>query len=159
MMDTHVRQSELLQVQLPKSNLVIKDYERFRKYRVSHYKNNYSWTGCKALGYTYETSRLFSLNVEILKLAGYNLLDYKTRHGKTISQAYEMLFKQYEDITISNHIAKKSIGSSSCGNTPYKTHNEFLVQEFGSVDDEWVPGTDRFINWSIRYVSEKNRNG
>ena len=111
--------------------------------------------GCKSLDYTYDTSRLFSLNVEILKLAGYSLLDYKTRHGKTISQAYEMLFKQYEDITISNHIAKKSIGSSSCGDTPYKTHSEFLAQEFGSVDNEWVPGVDRFINWSIRYVSEK----
>ena len=62
---------------------------------------------------------------------------------KTISQAYEMLFKQYEDITISNHIAKKSIGADSCGKRPYKTHNEFLFQEFGkrddgSLNDEWV---------------------
>ena len=117
--------------------------------------------GCRALGYTYDTSRLFSLNVEMLKLAGYNLLGYKTRHGKTISQAYEMLFKQYEDITISNHIAKKGIGAVSCGEKPYKTHNEFLFQEFGKLDDgglndEWVPGFGRFINWSIRFVSEKH---
>ena len=117
--------------------------------------------GCKALGYTYDTSRLFSLNVEILKLAGYNLLDYKTRHGKTISEAYEMLFKQYEDITISNHIAKKAIGADSCGKKPFKTHNEFLIQEFGTLDDgtlnaEWVPGFGRFINWSIRFTSEKH---
>ena len=117
--------------------------------------------GCKALGYTWDTSRLFSLNVEMLKLAGYNLLDYKTRHGKTISQAYEMLFKQYEDITISNHIAKKGIGAVSCGIKPYKTHNEFLFQQFGKLDDgslndEWLPRFGRFINWSIRFVSEKH---
>jgi len=117
--------------------------------------------GCRALGYTWSTSRLFSLNVEMLKLAGFDLLDYKMRHGKTISQAYEMLFKQYEDITISNHIAKKGIGSVSCGEKPYKTHNEFLFQEFGKLDDgslndEWVPGFGRFVNWSIRFVSEKH---
>ena len=117
--------------------------------------------GCKALGYTWDTSRLFSLNVEMLKLAEYNLLDYKTRHEKTISQAYEMLFKQYEDITISNHIAKKAIGADSCGKRPYKTHKEFLFQEFGKLDDgslndEWVPGFGRFVNWSIRFVSEKH---
>ncbi|MDA8802801.1 peptidoglycan-binding protein [Amylibacter sp.] len=117
--------------------------------------------GCRALGYTYDTSRLFSLNVEMLKLAGFDLLEYKTRHGKTISQAYEMLFKQYEDITISNHIAKKGIGSSVCGERPYKTHKEFLVEEYGTLDDgrlndEWVPGFGRFINWSIRFASEKH---
>ena len=117
--------------------------------------------GCRALGYTWDTSRLFSLNVEMLKLAGYNLLDYKTRHGKTISQAYEMLFKQYEDITISNHIAKKAIGADSCGKKPFKTHKEFLFQEFGALDngslnDEWVPGVGRFINWTIRFTSEKH---
>ena len=117
--------------------------------------------GCKALGYTWDTSRLFSLNVEMLKLAGFDLLDYKMRHGKTISQAYEMLFKQYEDITISNHIAKKAIGADSCGKRPYKTHKEFLFQEFGkrddgSLNDEWVPGFGRFVNWSIRFVSEKH---
>ena len=111
--------------------------------------------GCKALGYTFDTSRLFSLNLEMLKLANFNLLHYQSRHGKTISQAYEMLFKQYEDITISNHIAKKGIGSNSCGSKPFKTHNEFVVQEFGSVDDRWVPELGRYINWSIRYVSEQ----
>ena len=51
--------------------------------------------GCMALGYTWDTSKLFSLNVEMLKLADFNLLDYKTRHGKTVAEAYEMLFKQY----------------------------------------------------------------
>ena len=112
--------------------------------------------GCRALGYTWDTSRLFSLNVEMLKLAGYNLLDYKTRHGKTVSQAYEMLFKQYDDITISNHIAIKGIGASSCGEKPYKTHNEFLIEEFGSIDFGGQPRTGRFINWSIRFVSEKH---
>ena len=112
--------------------------------------------GCKALGYTWDTSRLFSLNVEMLKLAGYNLLDYKTRHGKTVSQAYEMLFKQYDDITISNHIAIKGIGASSCGEKPYKTHNEFLVQEFGTINFDGQPRIGRFINWSIRFVSEKH---
>ena len=112
--------------------------------------------GCKALGYTWDTSRLFSLNVEMLKLAGFNLLDYETRHGKTVSQAYEMLFKQYDDITISNHIAIKGIGSSSCGEKPYKTHNEFLIQEVGSLDFDLQPRTGRFINWSIRFVSEKH---
>ena len=42
-----------------------------------------------------------------------------------------MLFKQYEDITISNHIAKKGFGSDSCGIKPYKTHKEFFANEYG----------------------------
>ena len=33
MMDDHVEKSDLLKVSLPKSNLVIKDYQRFRNYR------------------------------------------------------------------------------------------------------------------------------
>ena len=90
-----------------------------------------SGKGCKALGYTWDTSKLFSLSAEMLKLADFNLLDYKTRHGKTVAEAYEMLFKQYDDITISNHIAKKGFGANSCGIKPYKTHNEFFAQEYG----------------------------
>ena len=129
--------------------------------------------GCKALGYTWDTSKLFSLNVEMLKLADFNLLDYKTRHGKTVAEAYEMLFKQYEDITISNHIAKKGFGASSCGIKPYKTHKKFFAYEFGvkvkEVDEIIqdnivrgnkarivVPIADDYINWSIRFVSEKH---
>ena len=122
--------------------------------------------GCKALGYTWDTSKLFSLNVEMLKLADFNLLDYKTRHGKTVAEAYEMLFKQYEDITISNHIAKKGIGANSCGRKPYKTHEEFEIQEFGSDDPDqialaikegWFTNNhEDWMNWSIRFVSEKH---
>jgi hypothetical protein len=129
--------------------------------------------GCKALGYTWDTSKLFSLNLEMLQLAGFNLLDYRTRHGKTVAEAYEMLFKQYEDITISNHIAKKGFGANSCGIKPYKTHNEFFAQEFGvevkKVDEIIqdniargnkarivVPIYDDYINWSIRFVAEKH---
>ena len=129
--------------------------------------------GCKALGYTWDTSKLFSLNVEMLKLADFNLLDYKTRHGKTVAEAYEMLFKQYEDITISNHIAKKGFGAVSCGIKPYKTHKEFFAYEFGVkvkevdeiIQDNMVRGNkarivvpiaDDYINWSIRFVSEKH---
>ena len=40
-----------------------------------------SANGCKALGYTWDTSKFLSLNAEILKLAEFNLLDYDTRHG------------------------------------------------------------------------------
>jgi len=129
--------------------------------------------GCKALGYTWDTSKLFSLNAEILKLADFNLLDYKTRHGKTVAEAYEMLFKQYEDITISNHIAKKAFGAVSCGTKPYKTHKEFFAYEYGvevkevdeiikdNIDNGrkariWVPIAEDYINWSIRFVSEKH---
>ena len=122
--------------------------------------------GCKALGYTWDTSKLLSLNVEMLKLADFNLLDYKTRHGKTISEAYETLFKQYEDITISNHIAKKGVGAASCGTKPYKTHEEFLYYEFGggvdpdklleAYDQEHMPTQEDFVNWSIRFVAEKH---
>ena len=129
--------------------------------------------GCKALGYTWDTSKLFSLNVEMLKLADFNLLDYKTRHGKTVAEAYEMLFKQYEDITISNHIAKKGFGGVSCGTKPYKTHNEFFAYEYGVEVKEvdkiiqdniengrkarpWVAIPEDYINWSIRFVSEKH---
>ncbi len=129
--------------------------------------------GCKALGYTWDTSKLFSLNAEILKLADFNLLDYKTRHGKTVAEAYEMLFKQYEDITISNHIAKKGFGADSCGIKPYKTHKEFFAYEYGvevkDVDEiiqdnidngrkarPWVHLPEDYINWSIRFVTEKH---
>ena len=129
--------------------------------------------GCKSLGYTYSTSKLFSLNVEMLKLAGFNLLNYNSRHGKTISQAYEMLFKQYEDITISNHIAKKSFGAMSCGMKPYKTHNEFLAWQAGFGDPKLSVGVNRYkkaydpnnnsdadlsdyTSWSIRFVSEEH---
>lgn len=116
--------------------------------------------GCKALGYSWLTSQLFSLNVEVLKLADFDLLGYRTRNGKTVSDAYEMLFKQYEDITISNHIANKGIGSASCGRKPYDTHNEFLLEQFGTLadgtlNDEWLPNMELFTNWSIRFVSEK----
>jgi hypothetical protein len=132
----------------------------------------HSAKGCKALGYTWDTSKLLSLNVEMLKLADFNLLDYKTRHGKTIAEAYEMLFKQYEDITISNHIAKKGVGSASCGTKPYKTHEEFLILEFDPIlnpsqtpdpaklSKAYETGQARvyedFLNWSIRFVSEKH---
>ena len=129
--------------------------------------------GCKALGYTWDTSKLFSLNLEMLQLAGFNLLDYKTRHGKTVAEAYEMLFKQYKDITISNHIAKKGFGADSCGIKPYKTHKEFFAYEYGvevkKVDEIIqdnkvrgnkarivVPTDEIYINWSIRFVSEKH---
>ena len=106
-------------------------------------------------------------------MADFNLLDYKTRHGKTVAEAYEMLFKQYEDITISNHIAKKGFGAASCGTKPYKTHKEFFALEFGVkakevdeiIQDNKVRGNrarivvpidDDYINWSIRFVSEKH---
>jgi hypothetical protein len=129
--------------------------------------------GCKALGYTWDASKLFSLNLEMLKLADFNLLDYKTRHGKTVVEAYEMIFKQYEDITISNHIAKKGFGAHSCGTKPYKTHNEFFAYEFsvkaeivdglieenivkGNKSSIVVPTPEDYINWSIRFVSEKH---
>ena len=133
---------------------------------------NHSAKGCKALGYTWDTSKLLSLNVEMLKLADFNLLDYKTRHGKTVAEAYEMLFKQYEDITISNHIAQKAIGAWSCGEKPYKTHEEFLIYQFDPILNPsktpdpaklakaykygQVPVYEDFINWSIRFVSEKH---
>ena len=129
--------------------------------------------GCMALGYTWDTSKLFSLNAEILKLADFNLLDYKTRHGKTVAEAYEMLFKQYKDITISNHIAKKGFGADICGIKPYKTHKEFFANEYGvkakDVDEiiqdniengrkarPWVAIPEDYINWSIRFVAEKH---
>ena len=119
--------------------------------------------GCKALGYTWDTSKLFSMNVELLNLANFNLLDYKTRHGKTLSEAFEILFKQYNDITISKHIAKKAIGAYSCGNKPFKTHQKHLVYEFGgkklyeeALEENWIPNKDDYINWSIRFVTEKH---
>ena len=132
-----------------------------------------SGKGCKALGYTWDTSKLFSLSTEMLKLADFNLLDYKTRHGKTVAEAYEMLFKQYDDITISNHIAKKGFGANSCGTKPYKTHNEFFAYEYGVEVKEvdkiiqdniengrkarpWVAIPEDYINWSIRFVAEKH---
>ena len=87
--------------------------------------------GCKALGYSFSTSRLFSTNVELLNLAKFNLLDYKTRHGKTLAEAYEQLFKIYDDITLVKHIAKKGIGAASCGRKPFKTHMEHIIYEGG----------------------------
>jgi hypothetical protein len=109
--------------------------------------------GCMALGYLHDTSRLFSLNAEILMVAGFDLLRYITRHGVQMSDAYAMLYKQYDDVTISNHIARKGIGSTSCGRIPYNTHEEFIIEAFGSIDNEWVPSFERSLNWGIRYVT------
>ena len=119
--------------------------------------------GCKALGYSQDTSKLISMNVELLNLANFNLLDYKTRNGKTIAEAYEQLFKIYDDITLVKHIAKKGIGAWSCGTKPFKTHQEHVVYEFGgkklyeeALEENWVPNKDDYINWSIRFVTEKH---
>ena len=45
MLDEHVEQSELLKVPLPSDNGVIKDYERFKDYRINHLANNWRMTG------------------------------------------------------------------------------------------------------------------
>jgi hypothetical protein len=119
--------------------------------------------GCKALGYSWDTSKLISMNVELLNLANFNLLDYKTRNGKTIAEAYEQLFKIYDDITLVKHIAKKGIGAWSCGTKPFKTHQEHIVYEFGgkklyeeALEENLIPNKDDYINWSIRFVTEKH---
>jgi len=119
--------------------------------------------GCKALGYSYSTSRLFSTNVELLNLAKFNLLDYKTRHGKTLAEAYEQLFKIYDDITLVKHIAKKGIGAFSCGRKPFKTHMEHVIYERGGPENYQqdlklgrIYDKQHFINWSTRFVTEKH---
>ena len=119
--------------------------------------------GCKALGYSYSTSRLFSTNVELLNLAKFNLLDYKTRHGKTLAEAYEQLFKIYDDITLVKHIAKKGIGAASCGRKPFKTHMEHVIYERGGPENYQqdlklgrIYDKQHFINWSTRFVTEKH---
>ena len=119
--------------------------------------------GCKALGYSISTSQLFSTNVELLNLAKFNLLDYKTRHGKTLSEAYEQLFKIYDDITLIKHIAKKGVGAVSCGTKPFKTHMEHVIYERGSLENYQqdlklgrIPDQQYYINWSIRFVTEKH---
>ena len=119
--------------------------------------------GCKALGYSISTSQLFSTNVELLNLAKFNLLDYKTRHGKTLAEAYEQLFKIYDDITLVKHIAKKGIGAFSCGTKPFKTHMEHVIYERGGLEKYQqdlklgrIPDKQSYINWSIRFVTEKH---
>ena len=119
--------------------------------------------GCKALGYSISTSQLFSTNVELLNLAKFNLLDYKTRHGKTLSEAYEQLFKIYDDITLIKHIAKKGVGAASCGTKPFKTHMEHVIYERGSLENYKkdirygrIPDKQYYINWSMRFVTEKH---
>ena len=119
--------------------------------------------GCKALGYSLATSRLFSTNVELLNLAKFNLLDYKTRHGKTLAEAYEQLFKIYDDITLINHIAKKGVGAASCGTKPFKTHMEHIIYERGGLEIYKqdlklgrIPDKQYYINWSMRFVTEKH---
>ncbi len=44
MFDEHVQQSELLKVPLPSDNRIIKDYERFKDYRINHLANNWRVT-------------------------------------------------------------------------------------------------------------------
>ena len=119
--------------------------------------------GCKALGYSLSTSRLFSTNVELLNLAKFNLLDYKTRHGKTLAEAYEQLFRIYDDITLIKHIAKKGVGAVSCGTKPFKTHMEHVIYERGSLENYQhdlktgrIPDQQYYINWSMRFVTEKH---
>ena len=116
----------------------------------------HSAKGCRALGYLWDTSRLLSINSEILNLIGFNFLDYKMRHGKKVKFAYEQLFKQYEDVTITNYIAEKAIGSFACGNKPYKTHDEFIKWQDKDGSGDWIPNKDNFINWSLRFVVENN---
>ena len=116
----------------------------------------HSAKGCRALGYLWDTSRLLSINSEILNLIGFNFLDYKMRHGKKVKFAYEQLFKQYEDVTITNYIAEKAIGSFACGNKPYKTHGEFIKWQDKDGSGEWIPNKDNFINWSLRFVVENH---
>ena len=116
----------------------------------------HSAKGCRALGYLWDTSKLLSINSEILNLIGFNFLDYKMRHGKKVKFAYEQLFKQFEDVTITNYIAEKAIGSFACGNKPYKTHDEFIKWEDRDGSGDWIPNKDNFINWSLRFVVENH---
>ncbi|MBF9048011.1 hypothetical protein LSUCC0031_12880 [Rhodobacterales bacterium LSUCC0031] len=109
--------------------------------------------GCFALGYLWDTSKLFSMNVEILKVAGFDLLSYQTRHGSHVHEAYERLLQQYNDVTISNHIAEKGIGASGCGRSPYATHNEFLINAVGSIDHPQIPTESRVANWATQFIS------
>ena len=44
MLDDHVKQSALLQVPMPTDNRIIKDYERFKDYRINILASNYHWT-------------------------------------------------------------------------------------------------------------------
>ena len=44
MLDDHVKQSELLKVPLPSDNRVIKDYKRFKDYRINTLARNYHFT-------------------------------------------------------------------------------------------------------------------
>ncbi len=138
------------------------DYNLSMISKEGHYVNHVG-KGCMALGYSYDTSKLISTNVELLNLANFNLLDYKTRHGKTIAEAYEQLFKIYEDITLVKHIAKKGIGAAACGRKPFKTHKEHIIWEHGgkkgyeeAIKENWIRNKDDYINWSIRFVSEKH---
>ena len=116
----------------------------------------HSAKGCRALGYLWDTSKLLSINSEILNLIGFNFLDYKMRHGKKVKFAYKQLFKQYEDVTITNYIAEKAIGSFACGNKPYKNHDEFIKWEDRDGSGDWIPNKDNFINWSLRFVVENH---
>lgn len=108
--------------------------------------------GCLALGYLWDTSKLFSINVEILKIAGFDLLEYETRHGVQVHEAYDQLLRQYDDVTISNHIASKGIGAAMCGRTPYDTHDEFLIRELGNLRHPQIPSDARISNWATHYI-------
>ena len=44
MLDDHVKQSDLLKVPLPADNRVIKDYNRFKDYRINTLAKNYHFT-------------------------------------------------------------------------------------------------------------------
>ena len=118
--------------------------------------------GCKALGYTWSTSRLFSLNVEMLKLAGFDLLDYKTRHGENYISSLRNAFQDSMKILQFQIILqKKELVQIVVGRDPIKLTKNFCFKSLAKLDDgrlndEWVPGFGRFINWSIRFVSEKH---
>jgi hypothetical protein len=43
MLDDHVKQSALLKVPLPQDNRIIKDYDRYKNYRINILANDYSF--------------------------------------------------------------------------------------------------------------------
>ena len=55
MLDDHVKQSDLLKVPLPSDNRVIKDYSRFKDYRINTLARNYHFTNYMSVSYTHLT--------------------------------------------------------------------------------------------------------
>jgi len=132
MLDDHVKQSELLKVPLPSDNRVIKDYERFKNYRINHLANNYHYTS-----YMWEEEivkgQILTKDVCMKIIAEFKV-------PTTGGQKEEFIFKRCLNAFMDNAVINFNDG--------IKTYKELLLKIANPKKD----------NWTYKNSGEKNFN-